>query len=152
MSLEERLQRLEDREEIRALHVANADALDRRDFAAYASLFTEDGELAAQLGGASGRRSIQELLESAIGDVERPAAFHIVANPEIDVDGDRATSRVLWAYLTHDEDGRPTILQAGHYDDELVRDAGRWRFQRRRITRDFGFSPLHKTEARDGGN
>jgi ketosteroid isomerase-like protein len=152
MSVEDRLRRLEDREEIRALHVANADALDRRDFAAYASLFTDDGELAAQLGGATGRGAIQELLENSIGDVERAAAFHLVANPEIEVDGDHATSRTLWAYLTHDEDGRPLILQAGHYDDELVRDAGRWRFRRRRITRDFGHSPLHKTEVRDGGN
>jgi uncharacterized protein (TIGR02246 family) len=144
VSVEQRLRELEDREEIRALHVSNADALDRKDFAAYAELFAEDGVLAAQLGGATGREAIRSLLEEAIGtDPDaRPAAFHLVANPQIELDGDTARTRVLWVYLTHDEGGQPIILQLGHYDDVLTREDGRWRFQRRDITRDFGRSPL----------
>jgi hypothetical protein len=44
--------------------------------------------------------------------------------------------------MTHDDGNYPLVLQVGHYEDELVRDGGRWRFRRRTITRDFGFSPL----------
>jgi hypothetical protein len=58
------------------------------------------------------------------------------------VSGDTATSTVLWAYVTHDEQGFPLILQLGHYRDELSRDGGAWRFRRRDISRDLGFSPL----------
>jgi hypothetical protein len=46
-SLEERLQRLEDLEEIRQLLEEYARCLDAGDHAAYAELFTEDGELHA---------------------------------------------------------------------------------------------------------
>jgi uncharacterized protein (TIGR02246 family) len=143
-SLEERLQRLEDLEEIRGLLEEYARCLDAGDHAAYAQLFTEDGELHAQLGEAKGREAIRDLLDARLkGDRPAPrTAFHQIGNATIEVDGDRATSRVLWAYVTHDDGGYPLILQLGHYDDQLVRDGGRWRFARRTISRDFGFSPL----------
>jgi uncharacterized protein (TIGR02246 family) len=143
-TLEERLRRLEDIEEIRRLLEEYARCLDAGDHAAYADLFTEDGELHAQLGEAKGRAAIRDLLDARLkGDRPAPrAAFHQIGNATIEVDGDRATSRVLWAYVTHDDGNYPLILQVGHYDDQLVREDGRWRFQRRTITRDFGFSPL----------
>jgi uncharacterized protein (TIGR02246 family) len=143
-TVEERLQRLEDLEEIRRLFEEYARCLDAGDHAAYADLFTEDGELQAQLGKAKGRAEIQDLLDARLkGDRPAPrTAFHQIGNATIEVAGDRATSRVMWAYMTHDDGSYPLILQVGHYDDELVRDGGRWRFARRTITRDFGFSPL----------
>jgi uncharacterized protein (TIGR02246 family) len=143
-TLEERLQRLEDLEEIRRLLEEYARCLDAGDHAAYAELFTEDGELHAQLGQAKGRQAIRDLLDARLKGEARPArtAFHQIGNATIEVDGDRATSRVLWAYVTHDDGNYPLILQVGHYDDVLVREDGRWRFERRTITRDFGFSPL----------
>jgi uncharacterized protein (TIGR02246 family) len=144
-SLEERLQRLEDLEEIRRLLEEYARCLDAGDHAGYAELFTKDGELHAQLGEAKGREAIRSLLDARLkdgGSSARRTAFHQIGNATIDVDGDQATSRVMWAYVTHDDGNYPMILQVGHYNDELVRDAGRWRFRRRTITRDFGFSPL----------
>ena len=66
---------------------------------------------------------------------------HLNGNPAVTLDGDRATSVVIWSYITHDDDGFPLLLQLGHYYDDLVREDGAWRFQRRRITRDLGFSP-----------
>ncbi len=144
-TVEERLRRLEDLEEIRALLVEYARCLDAGDHAAYADLFTEDGELRAQLGEAKGRKAIRELLDARLldsGERARRTARHQLANPTITVDGDTATSTVLWLFVTHDDDGYPLLLQGGRYDDELVRDGGRWRFKRRTITRDFGYSPL----------
>jgi uncharacterized protein (TIGR02246 family) len=143
-SLEDRLQRLEDLEEIRRLLEEYARCLDTGDHAAYAELFTEDGELHAQLGQAKGRQAIRELLDARLKDPNWTprTAFHQIGNATIDVDGDRATSRVMWAYVTHDDESYPLVLQVGHYDDVFVRDGGRWRFERRTITRDFGYSPL----------
>jgi uncharacterized protein (TIGR02246 family) len=143
-ALEQRLRRLEDLEEIRSLLEEYARCLDAGDHAAYAELFTEEGELHAQLGVAKGREAIRELLDARLkGDGgPRRTAFHQIGNATIKVDGDRATSRVMWLYVTHDDADYPLTLQVGHYDDELVRDNGRWRFERRTITRDFGYSPL----------
>ena len=143
-ALEQRLRRLEDVEEIKALLEEYARCLDAGDHAAYADLFTEEGELHAQLGVAKGRAAIRELLDARLkGDgAPRRTAFHQVGNATIDVDGDRATSRVMWLYVTHDDANYPLTLQVGHYDDLLEREDGRWRFARRTITRDFGYSPL----------
>ena len=143
-ALEQRLRRLEDIEEIRRLLEDYARCLDAGDHAAYADLFTENGELHAQLGVAKGRAAIRDLLDARLkgDDGPRRTAFHQIGNATIDVDGDRATSRVMWAYVTHDDESYPLVLQVGHYDDLLVRDGGRWRFERRTITRDFGYSPL----------
>jgi 3-phenylpropionate/cinnamic acid dioxygenase small subunit len=143
--IEARLRRLEDHEEIRQLLLEYARRLDAADYRGYAQLFTVDGELNAQLGRAQGRDAIVALLERRLADAAeapRPEAFHLVASPDIQVDGDTATSTVLWAYVTHDDDGFPMILQLGHYRDELAREDGAWRFRRRDISRDLGFSPL----------
>ena len=144
-TLEARLRRLEDVEEIRQLLLEYARRLDAADFRGYAELFTADGELNAQLGQATGREAIVELLQDRLGtnpDRPRKAAFHLVGNPDIQVDGDAATSTVLWAYVTHDTEGFPLLLQLGHYRDTLAREDGAWRFRRRDISRDLGFSPL----------
>ena len=143
--LEARLRRLEDVEEIQRLLLAYARCLDEGDYAGYSELFTEDGELNAQLGQAKGREAIRALLDRRLGDDDAPPrrkAFHLIGNPTIEVDGDRATSIVTWAYLTHDDAGYPMLLQFGHYRDQLTRDQGRWMFARRDISRDLGFSPL----------
>jgi len=144
-TLEARLRHLEDLEEIRRLLLEYASRLDAADFRGYAELFTADGELNAQLGRAKGREAIVALLQDRLGtnpDRPRKAAFHLVGNPDIRIDGDTATSSVLWAYVTHDSEGLPIILQLGHYRDALAREDGAWRFRRRDISRDMGFSPL----------
>ena len=102
-ALAARLRRLEDSEEIRALFLRYADCLDANDFAGYANLFASDGELLAQLGTAKGPAAIRALLEERLGtDIAkaRAVSFHVISNPVIEVDGDRATARVLWSYLT----------------------------------------------------
>jgi 3-phenylpropionate/cinnamic acid dioxygenase small subunit len=145
ITLRARLQRLEDLEEIRELLVEYARCLDAGDYAAYSELFTDDGVLAAQLGEATGREAIRALLEDRLqdgGDRALRAAVHVIGQPVIRVDGDEATSRVVWFFVTYDDGNYPLILQLGHYEDVLARERGRWRFKRRTITRQFGYSPL----------
>jgi hypothetical protein len=143
-SLEARLRRLEDCEEIRQLLLEYARHLDAGDYAAYSELFTSDGELVAQLGSARSPAGIRALLEEKLGAAQAAGrlAFHMIGSAAIAVDGDRATSKVMWCYMTRDDAGYPWIPQLGHYHDQLVRDDGRWKFARREITRDLGFSPL----------
>jgi uncharacterized protein (TIGR02246 family) len=140
-----RLQELADREEIRQIFVHYAGYLDAGDHAGYAGLFARDGVLVAQLGEALGPAAIEALLDKSLGPQVRghlPPAIHVMNNQQIDVDGDTATTEVMWFYLTTDPDGVPTVLQAGRYTDDLVREDGRWRIKRHEISRAMGRSPM----------
>jgi ketosteroid isomerase-like protein len=136
---EERLQRLENAEAIRALQMAYGRYLDAKDWVRYSELFTEGGEIVAGLGTTKGPAAIRQLFENTLNDVA--SGFHVFANLTIQVEGDQATARSLWLYLCPDETGWPTVLQCGHYNDHLVRENGLWRFQRREAARDMGFPP-----------
>jgi ketosteroid isomerase-like protein len=141
----ERLRALEDHEAIRRIFVDYARHLDSGDFAGYASLFSAEGVLVAQLGSAVGPAAIEALLEESLGAFHRskpPASIHVMNNERIDVAGDTATTDVIWFYLTVDPDGVPTVLQAGRYADDLVREDGVWKIARHDISRIFGRSPM----------
>ncbi len=130
-TIEQRLQRLEDLEEIRQLFVDYGHSLDRHDFASYAQLFSEEAELLlGPLGRATGRAAIREQMERAMpGDPG--GSYHLITNPRITLDGDRATSEVMWSVITRGADGSPVLSMLGRHRDVLVREDGRWRFQRR---------------------
>jgi uncharacterized protein (TIGR02246 family) len=127
-----RLTRLEDLEEIRQLFVDYGRHLDAGDVEAYADLFADDGEvLLGPIGRAKGRPAIVELMTRIRGGARTPS-FHLVTNPMIRLDGDRATAEVLWTVIRPDADGRLEVAMFGRHHDELVRERGRWRFARRR--------------------
>jgi uncharacterized protein (TIGR02246 family) len=134
-SVEERLQALEDREAIHALLATYRRALDEKDFEAYAGLFADDGEFVADGRTFRGRAEILAMLAEfqATGALTKAAGDdrHLVANVEIGVDGDRATSRSTWVYLTRGAGDEPQLALVGHYEDELRRTAAGWRFARR---------------------
>ncbi|MDE2042876.1 MAG: nuclear transport factor 2 family protein, partial [Alphaproteobacteria bacterium] len=63
---------------------------------------------------------------------------HFVTNIVISVDGDRASTRAAWfEAMNNGPDGSPAMGSFGHYDDELARIDGRWRFKFRRINNEF---------------
>jgi hypothetical protein len=128
---EARLRRLEDLEEIRALFVDYGYYLDHGLFADYARLFAEDGEiLLGPLGRAKGPAAIQALMEQALG-ARVGSSYHVIANPIVRLEGDRATSNVTWVVLVRDEAGKPVLPMIGHHADTLVRTAQGWKFLRR---------------------
>jgi uncharacterized protein (TIGR02246 family) len=132
--LEHRLRRLEDLEQIRALLMEYRRALDEKDFRAYAALFARDGVFSAGTMRATGPDEIYALVEGMVGTLltERGGDdFHLVANVAIELDGDRATSTSTWAYVLRGEDDAPALAKLGRYEDELVREDGRWRFKHR---------------------
>ncbi len=124
---------LEAREAIRALLLDYGRLLDAGDFAGYAALFAEDGEWVGGLGRFQGRAAIRAMLEDnlAPGPRERLTSLHLMSNEVIEVDGERATARSRWFFIVTGEDGAPRLLLAGRYEDELVREGGRWLFARR---------------------
>jgi uncharacterized protein (TIGR02246 family) len=129
-----RVQRLEDREAIFTLFMKYRHCLDTKDFSGYAALFSETGEFLAQDLHATGRAAIEELVDGMRGNLLTDTIgddIHIVANPEIEIDGDRAKARSTWIYVVRSADDSPDLCKVGHYEDDLVREDGEWRFQRR---------------------
>jgi uncharacterized protein (TIGR02246 family) len=141
--LEARVQRIEDRDAIHALFMRYRQCLDEKDFSGYAALFADEGEFVAAGASAKGRSGIEELVDGMRGSLLTDAAgddLHIVVNPEISVEGDRATARSTWIYIVRGDEGEPTLCKVGHYEDELVREDGEWRFARR-------FAPIDMPDA-----
>ena len=134
-SLSERVDVLEAREEIRALIMAYGAAHDARDYRTFAELFAEtDGEWVGGLGTARGQAAIFELMDSTIGHDPQPGGsgtYHVMTNDQIVIDGDRASAVTKWLYLTPTPSGNPQMVFLGHYDDEFIRENGRWKFLRR---------------------
>ncbi len=140
-TIEQRLQELEDREEIRQLLMDYGRFLDQRDFAAFSQLFAEkEGEWNGGLGRAVGQKAIQKLMKDTIGkdsgDIALPN-LHLFTNEAIQVYGDRATAVTKWIFVMGSDANQPRLIYIGHYNDSLVREKERWKFQRRVVYSDI---------------
>jgi hypothetical protein len=145
-SLAARLQRFEDLEEIRTLLLDYGRFLDARDFGAYSRLFASNGAWVGGFGSVQGPANIQAFMEKNLGTgPNRANNYHLLSNFAIDVQGDKATAWSRWAFVVPGPDNKPTIAQAGHYDDTLVRENGRWKFQRRVAGNDIPVPSAVKT-------
>jgi uncharacterized protein (TIGR02246 family) len=133
------LQRLSDIEAIRNVLVDYGRTLDRRDFKAYAALFARDGVWDGGFGAGKGPAAIQAMMEKQIGGAPITGSqknFHVLTNFRIEVEGDRATAWSRWTFMGEGAEGKLQPIYAGRYDDELVREDGRWKFKLRRVTGD----------------
>src|SRR5207253_11521660 len=120
-ALAERVQRLEDLLAIHQLFVDYGQLLDAGDFDAYANLFAEDGELLlGPVGRAKGRAAIKELMSKNGG--RQGASYHIISSPQVALEGDRATARVMWSVVARMPDGSASLTMVGHHEDALRRD------------------------------
>lgn len=131
--LEARLRRLEDRDAIHQLFVDYGRHLDAGDLDAYAALFCEDGEvMLGPMGKVRGRAEIHALMTTVL-EGKVGAAFHIISSPRVVLDGDAATSEVMWTVLQRDAEGKPKLTSVGRHLDKLRRDPdGQWRIAERR--------------------
>jgi hypothetical protein len=50
---------------------------------------------------------------------------------DIELDGDAATAWSRWLWVVVGDDKKPRVERAGHYEDKLVRENGRWKFLHR---------------------
>lgn len=135
-SVEQRLRVLEDKEAIREVLLAYGRALDSRDTQAYADLFAADGEWSGGVGQAKTPTGIKKMLDDLFGNSTGgfSKAHHVMANMVIEVDGDTATANSRWMWVHGDAEGSPVVRRSGVYNDELVRENGAWKFQKRRAS------------------
>ena len=140
-SLAERIQRLDDIEEIRTLLTNYGRFLDAHDFKSYGQLFARDGEWIGGFGSVTGPTAIEAFMVKNIGTPGKPSAtYRLLTNFIIDVRGDTATAWSRWNFVTPGADKKPAIAQGGHYEDTLVREGGHWRFRRREAFTDIPVS------------
>jgi len=131
-ALEERLQRVEDLLEIHQLFVDYGSHLDRRDLNAYSELFADDAELMlGPVARAKGRDEIKATMTKVLAG-SGGGSFHVISSPRVELDGDRATSEVMWTVVERGDDGKPNVSAIGRHVDDLVRERGRWRIAKRR--------------------
>lgn len=134
-TLEQRVQRMEDESTIRRMLIEYGAFLDAKDYRSYASLFAPDGVWQGGFGTFTGPAAIEAMLTANLGAPEagfvNKSNFHMLTNPLITLDGDRAHVESKYLFWTASPDNRPTPLLAGRYVDEFVRVGGQWRIARR---------------------
>lgn len=135
LTVEQRLQRVEDELAIGRVLVEYSARQDARDYAGYAALFARNGEWVNGKNVYKGRDAILKMLVGLYGTP--PAgyvnsdSYHLTTNPQIDVNGDRATARSRHLLVMRGPKGEPTPALAGRYEDELIREDGQWKILRR---------------------
>ena len=136
-TLEARIRKLTDIEEIKLLKARYAAACDNNyDADAIAELFTEDAVWdGGQFGKAEGRENIRGLFRRA------PEVFsfaiHNVMNPRIEVDGDRAAGQWYLLQPATREPGIQAVWLAAVYHEEYVRVSGKWMFKHLQVSSNF---------------
>jgi hypothetical protein len=140
--LHERLARIEDVEEIRALVDAYGYYFDRALWRDVALLFAADGKLRLGPIRADGPDDIEKVVSEQMSSGRVPGAdrleiVHLIANPKITLDGDTATGDVMWTVVKRGSDGLPFVSAQGRHLDDYVRENGKWRIQRRRGFQDM---------------
>ncbi len=100
--LQQRVQQLEDQEQIRNVLVAYGEYLDARDYASYASLFARDGVWTGGFGSATGPAEIQAMLEKNLGKAQpgfiNKSSFHLMTTMVVVVTGDKATAQSRYLF------------------------------------------------------
>jgi hypothetical protein len=149
-----RMKMIEDRQEIEQLLMGDYPrALDSANWVVYGSFFAHDGELIMQ-GGATkrtGPAAITEFftkLPAAGGQAVpttpsacpvpagTPRTMHVVTNLSLHIDGDTATDQAYWETIAT-RDCKSVVAGAGHYEDVLKREDGKWKFAKREIFDDL---------------
>jgi uncharacterized protein (TIGR02246 family) len=135
LTVEQRLQRVEDELAIRRVLVDYASTQDARDYAGYAALFAKNGEWVNGKTVHKGREAIHKMLVDLYGTAPpgfvNSESYHISSNPQIELNGDRATARSRHLLIMRGPKGEPTPALAGRYEDELIREDGKWKILRR---------------------
>jgi uncharacterized protein (TIGR02246 family) len=126
-SLEDRIQNIEDKDEIRELTAKYCYAVVAQDSEALINMFTEDGvfDMSPQMH-FEGREELTKLYSTQIGEVG-PKPF--IQSHVIKVDGDNATGNCAVEIRLIDKG--EAVTACGHYNDTYRRVDGEWKFAHR---------------------
>jgi 3-phenylpropionate/cinnamic acid dioxygenase small subunit len=123
----------EDKQDISEVLVRYATGIDRRDWALFRTVFTDDCELDyGDIGTFSGVDAITEFMDQAHALAGH--TMHRLSNMAIELDGDKAMARTYIDGLILAQDNQSGVNAVGFYDDDLVRTDTGWRVARRRFT------------------
>ena len=128
MTLEERLQRLEALEDIRQLKHRYLNACDLKDVESIRDCFAE-GEILIDYGSVglfNDRDSFVGLFQE-MACHDHVIDLHHGADPEIEVEGDKAFARWALDYFNINGDTGATRQLGGFYQDEYRRTDGSWK-------------------------
>jgi len=131
MTLEQRVQRLEDRVALEELVSAYCRGADGRDRALFESVWHEDAVWDVGNHVFRGHKAIVSAVERQWEAFQ--SMHHWTTNSSYDIDGDCAAAEHDVAALTTLTDGS-YVLSAGHYSDEFERRGGIWRLTKRAAT------------------
>ncbi len=141
------LAELLDKEAIRALIQHTAALLDREELDGWLALFAAGAEYelgaygpeikAPMVWWKSTRDDLEKILDEVPQHVRDPGRrLHLVTPAAISVAGGTASALSHFAIIRTDRDGRSGVYAAGRYEDELVRELGRWRYASHRCVLD----------------
>ncbi|MBI2700119.1 nuclear transport factor 2 family protein [Mycobacterium gordonae] len=123
----------EDRQDISELLVRYATGIDRRDWALFRTVFTDDCELDyGEIGSWSGIDAVTDFMEKVHALAGH--TLHRLSNQDITVDGENAVARTYVDALIMSADNAGGVNGIGFYDDDIVRTSQGWRIARRRFT------------------
>ena len=145
MSSPDAIQELLDRAALYQLAVRYARAADRREYAVFGEIFSEDGRIATHRGDAFGSEPLYSIdgrdtiMERLRGLEEYECTNHVVSNQLVEIDGDTATGETYCiAHHLYREDGvAMDLTMAVRYQDRFARKDGRWLFTERRLAVDW---------------
>jgi 3-phenylpropionate/cinnamic acid dioxygenase small subunit len=112
---------------IRRTLAQHAQLCDDGRFDEWADLYTEDASFSVMAQTYKGRAAVKKWIERAQPAERR--GKHVLINPVIDIEGDEAHVVTDYIFVGKDK----TIVSAGRYHDQLVKEPDRWRFAERRI-------------------
>lgn len=108
--------------------------LDTKDWQGWGDLFTDDVVVDVTGSGGSVMEGRAAMVATVSGSLAGAKTAHQVHFPEIHIDGDRATA--IWPMQDRVEwPGGRALTGYGHYHEDYVREGGRWRIARQRLTR-----------------
>jgi hypothetical protein len=133
----------DDRAEIENLSNRYMIATDAGDMDTAMAAWTEDGELHWAGGVEKGKAAIRKAMSGFAdarstsipqGATSWPRSRHFILNHVIDVNGNTAKTIAYWLELTNSTPQKDVqLVYFGHYEDELVKQNGRWLFRTRKV-------------------
>jgi ketosteroid isomerase-like protein len=140
-TLEQQIQELTDREEIKELTAHYAHGVARGEGARVAALFTDDGVFINRLTPNDPPTVVRGRaeLDKFYGAIKRNTAVPCIHNHLITLAGDEATGTCsIEVRITRNN---RSMIGSGYYEDRFRREHGRWKFVERNCTF-FHFVPL----------
>ncbi|MEH7249240.1 nuclear transport factor 2 family protein [Neobacillus niacini] len=129
LSLEERILKLEAKEEIRSLLANYCHSIDKRDREGFLRLWDEEASWKLANKEANGKKEIIERYDNVINGAK--VLHHHTTNSAIEISGDSASVISDLFFYREDAQTGNTILMSAVYKDEFSKSSRKWLFKKR---------------------